>query len=129
MELHDVRVFGIPLRGSIVDPKKQNIPRGPRVVNGGYVDHVVDQRGGRSIEAAQVHRHKLWDVVAVHASTVVDEVVSNTQGLTVADISGGAAVGIVLHVQREWDQGRCSGLFEAGVFGKIVNGNVSSHLD
>lgn len=52
------------------------------------------RKGGRSVEANQVHRNKKRGVVGGNASAVIDEVVNNIRDLTVADIGSGAVVGV-----------------------------------
>ena len=58
------------------------------------------REGGRSVEADQVHRDKLWSAAEGHTLTVVDEVVSDVRGLTIADLGGNTAMSIVTDVRE-----------------------------
>ena len=56
--------------------------------------------GGGYVEADQIHRDKLWSAAEGHALIVVDDMVSNIRGFTVADGGGSTAVSIVTNVRE-----------------------------
>lgn len=58
-------------------------------------------KGGRSVEANQVHRNKLRDVVEGNAWVVVDEALNSIRDLTVADIGGDAVVSVHANVRDD----------------------------
>ena len=70
------------------------------VVSVDHIDHAETGEGGAFIVADQVHRDKLWSADEGHALAVVNEMVCNARGFTVADVGNSTTVSTTRMCER-----------------------------